>query len=259
MIEIQIIPKLANRYMFKAEHDFHTGLNIRLCLETIVDLLFKYLVHEGDNEKLIKYNKCKSLGNKIYFFEDLLPIEIFDTLKYIKDVGNDPSHNGFDTQIDQTDITKCFEGLKTISLWVFIAYFKNFGFASQKWITVVFSSLTPAMRIFVLNEVIKSNDSYLIIRKLALALLKDKKFDKANETIEKYYKNKKLTTAEYRLLKEDLVLLQESFNFLPISNSIEMAAETFFKIESQIPESEVNNFILLMSTVLCGYEDKELN
>ena len=122
----------------------------------------------------------------------------------------------------------------------------------------LFSVLVPSIRVEILEEYYESEQTLFVIDKLAMAYLKDNEHDKSSRFLKKALDEKVITHREYENLHEKIESMLPSLNRFPIAYNLNESAKYFFQIIKIIPDNDLNNFILLMSTLLAGYEDNHL-
>jgi len=253
MKTIEFIPLDAKRYIdekFDHKELHEKSLNIRICLERIIDIYYDFLIDDK--------NLNDTLYSKIKRISPYLPEKVINIFNKIRQQGNEGIHRGYDASITKSEIDISRNELKEIAKWVFLAYFKKNGIQSEAWMPTLFSVLVPSIRVEILEEYYESEQTLFVIDKLAMAYLKDNEHDKSFSFLKKAWDEKVITYSEYENLHEKIESMLPSLNRFPIAHTLNESAKYFFQIIKSIPDNDKNNFILLMSTLFAGYEDNHL-
>lgn len=167
-------------------------------------------------------------------------------------------HTGEEGDYSEEDIEKATKSIRDFSLEIFFSYFKRngFGIQRQSWVPTVFSTLPPVYRVEILEKYYKCNKSTFVIDKLSKAYLKSGLEEKAKEFLSECHSKNEITEKQYAVLLEDVFLLKQSFDKLPIANDFEAAKDNFNRLLSVIAEEERDCFVCLVSMILNGYHPR---
>lgn len=251
--EIPLIVPIAASYFRKAmdsQNDlYYRSIDIRLCLERIADSMIYEFVPPHIKGKWNEYK----LHRKLLAAKEFLDNNIVSDLIDAKKIGNMGAHEGTEANIVEGNIEFSLEAVSNFSLEIFVSYFKVYGFHNSgpsKWAPTILSVLPPKYRIEILNKYFEYDKSLLVVRKLAMAYLKNGQNNECFKFIESSYRDNLISKEEAEWLKGDMELLINNIRLLPISESLEMAKDNFEKLVSGIPEDEINQFALLVSMIL---------
>lgn len=258
-IEVPLISPISRKYYkYAQEKDnrkHYRAADIRICLEYVCDqIIFKFL---PEQEKWCTYD----LHDKLKASKAFLDRKIVDRLIKAKITGNQGVHEGEEGKYTEQDLENAADAIKEFSLEVFVSYFKcnGFGVNGNSWIPTVFSTLPPIYRVRILEKYYQKFDkSAFVIDKLSKAYVKSNLETKADEFLCECYKQKEITNEQYDILANDLVLLKNNLDKLPIANNLEMAKRNFNTLLTVIPEEERDTFVCLVSMILNG-EDAVIN
>ncbi|KAA8995544.1 hypothetical protein F4V43_19285 [Paenibacillus spiritus] len=251
--EIPLIVPIAASYFKKAmdsQNDFYyRSIDIRLCLERIADSMIYEFVTSDIKEKWNGYK----LHKKLLMAKEFLDNKVVSDLIDAKEFGNMAAHEGVEANITENNIEFSLEAVSNFSVEMFVSYFKVYGFHNNgpsKWAPTILSVLPPKYRIQILNKYLEYDKSYLVIRKLTMAYLKNGQNNECFQFIERSYNDHLISRNEAKLLSDDMELLMRSISLLPISKNLEMARDSFQDLITSIPDNEINKFALLVSMIL---------
>jgi len=101
-------------------------------IRKILDLAHETQVTVG-NRNIISQLEVKSGNNPI----------LMNSLKIIKDNGNNCTHTQKIASISEEDVNRCIESLFNLYAYLFIAYFRKFKFGTNNRVMESFSILPP--------------------------------------------------------------------------------------------------------------------
>ena len=264
--------------------------SIRNCLEDIVDTVFIHIII-FNKEISIRQWKRKILNDKIRYLNDYFPSDINKNINNIKSLGNKGTHPKGHKKLKEDDIDNTLQDLSKICEWTILAYFKKNGFPVDSWIPRVFSTLQPIYRIRILEELFTSyeinsnelaehqtqaqynSDNFIfmelkdmsekdkkldeitfVIKKLSMAYLKNKDYDKSIDFINKLF-NDKIINERYKYeLIDTINVLWKDIENLPISENINDTKISYSnvlkEITNNITKEEESLFITLFTAII---------
>ncbi|CAM4505382.1 hypothetical protein FHS16_005667 [Paenibacillus endophyticus] len=254
-MNMPLISPLSRKYYLYAgetkERIHHRAIDIRMCLEYICDeIVIQFVSPETNN----KWNKYK-LHNKIEATKEFMDSVVVDKVLKAKGIGNKGAHEGEEGAYTSQDIDDSLEAIKQFSLEIFYSYFLKNGFGDNEkrsWVPTVFSTLPPIYRVTILCKYYKYNQSPFVIDKLSKAYLKSGMKKEAIDFLENCFKKKEIVENQFVILKYDLDLLEQSFDRLPIADTLEVSKDNFNRLILSINEDERDVFVCLVSTILNG-------
>lgn len=256
--DVPLISPLSRKYynyaLEKNNRKHYRAEDIRICLEYICDEIIFEFISENDKANWNDYD----LHAKLKASKSFLNKKIVHKLIEAKIIGNKGVHTGEEGDYSEEDIEKATESIRDFSLEIFFSYFKRNGFDIQRqsWVPTVFSTLPPVYRVEILEKYYTCNKSTFVIDKLSKAYLKNGLEEKAKEFLSECHSKNEITEEEYDVLVEDVFLLKQSFNKLPIANDLEAAKDNFNRLLSAIGEEERDCFVCLVSMILNGYHPR---
>lgn len=109
----------------------------------------------------------------------------WDAYKIIRNNGNDANHSKVTTLPDEVDLERVKKASLITYAYLYYDYFKKYPFGSNNQVMRSFSLLPPFMRLTVLLELLRADQTNLfVIDKLRLALVKTLEMDGALQFVE---------------------------------------------------------------------------
>jgi len=254
-MDLPLISPLSRKYYLYAgetkERIHHRAVDIRMCLGYICDEIVIQFVSPETKNKWKKFN----LHEKIEAAKEFMDNGVIDKVLEAKGIGNKGAHEGEEGAYTSQDIDGSLEVIKQFSLEIFYSYFVKNGFGSsgnRSWIPTVFSTLPPIYRVEILCKYYIYNQSPFVIDKLSKAYLKSGKKEEGIDFLENCFKKKQINELQFLILKDDLVLLEQSFNRLPIADNLEIAKNNFNRLLPSINEDQRDVFVCIVSIILNG-------
>lgn len=235
--------------MTSQNETYYRSLDIRICLEKIANLMIYEFVESHIKEKWGRYD----LHEKLLASKTFLNNKVVTDLIGAKKIGNKAVHEGLEANITENNIEISLEAVSNFSIEMFVSFFKVNGFHNNgpsKWAPTILSVLPPKYRIQILNKYLEYDKSYLVIRKLTMAYLKNGQDNECFQFIEKSYSDNLISREEAETLNYDMVSLKHSIKLLPISGNLEKAKDNFQDLVKFIPVNDINKFALLVSMIL---------
>lgn len=171
-----------------------------------------------------------TLGNK-KIVEKLTPFTtknppLLNALENLRILGNECTHTQNLENVTDEDLSKSKESLLYLHSYLFVNFFENYKFGSNKKIISSFSILPPILRFLVLEQLFKTEpDNLDIIDKLSLASLKAFNLANAKAFLQKNKLNlEKLPTIN----EEGLKALNSEFPPLTVEQIINNAPENMY-------------------------------
>lgn len=253
-IDIPLISPVSRKYYNyaneKSSRKHHRAEDIRICLEYICDEIIIEFVSEEDKKKWEKYD----LHRKLMASKSFLNEDIVDKLIAAKIIGNKGVHTGEEGNYSERDIEKSIESITEFSLDVFLSFFKRNGFGNQgsSWIPTVFSTLPPIYRVNILEQYYKYNPSPFVIDKLSKAYLKSGLAEDGINFLYKCYDKKEISQEQCAYFLQDINLLRQNLDKLPIAQDLESAKKNFNNLLPAIEKEKRDSFVCLVSIILNG-------
>lgn len=254
-ISLPLISPLSRKYYLYAseteEKKHHRAIDIRICLEYVCDEIVIEFVSSEEKNKWERYK----LHQKIEATRAFMDSVTVERLLLAKGIGNEGAHKGEEVEYTAHDIEDALESIKQFSLEIFHVYFIKNGFddlVNKSWVPTVFSILPPIYRVTILNKYYLCNPSLFVIDKLAKAYLKSGKKKEGINFLGDCLKKNEINSEQYIILKNDLDLLEQSFNKLNVVKDLEGAKNNFNLLLPTIEEDKRDIFVCLISMILNG-------
>lgn len=109
-------------------------------------------------------------------------------------------------------------------------------------------------RIQILEKYYLIENSTFVIDKLSKAHVKNRNIEQAEKFLKNCYVKKELSNIQLKWLMNDVALLNDQLQILPIANDLEDAKINFNELLPYIDEKKRSGFICLISSILNGKE-----
>lgn len=201
--------------------------NVRQYIEGIIDLLLK--------DKIIPLMKEKEryeglTQKKILAYIDIYDSNISNKIRKIFEIGGKASH--FKNKITQEELSGIIELAIHIVEDIFVKYFcePEHRFGSENVYTI-FSMLPLKNRIYILEKLSDTNVNRDVVDRLSLAYFKNGEMDKANDLLNRAYKDSVIDEKFFCFQKEKLQLLQQELkNVISMNKDYENDTEIHAKV-----------------------------
>jgi len=133
----------------------YRATSIRSCLENIVDTVFIHLV-DFETDCTAKQWERKTLYDKLKVLERFFPSDINTKIHSIRQLGNKGAHQKGHNSLTQESVDETLKTLSRLCEWTILSYFQKNGFNHDSWMPTIFSTLQPAYRIRILEDLFAS-------------------------------------------------------------------------------------------------------
>lgn len=155
---LPLLPKTSLSYYQDAESAnklYLRATSIRSCLENIVDTVFVHLV-DFENDCTAKQWEKKTLNNKLIMLKRFFPEDINTKIHSIRQLGNKGAHQKGHSSLTDESVDETLKILSRVCEWTIFSYFQKNGFNHDSWMPTIFSTLQPAYRIRILEDLFSS-------------------------------------------------------------------------------------------------------
>ncbi len=120
-----------------------------------MDTVFVHLV-DFEADCTAKQWERKTLNNKLIVLERFFPPDINAKIHSIRQLGNTGAHQKGHSSLTDKNVDETLKTLSRVCEWTIFSYFQKNGFNHDSWMPTIFSTLQPAYRIRILEDLFAS-------------------------------------------------------------------------------------------------------